>query len=186
MKAFSLNHTIMKNLIFSCSLLLLTALTACNKPTPSPEPEKPVVTPAPAPKPVNEALCYHWELKKDEEACQLQINGDMVTGYYVWAPAEKDQGWGILLNGIKNGDTITADWKYMIEGSIQTEQVVLKQVGDTLQKMEGELEEKDGKLVIKNLATAKVGSTLKKVDCTQLATYSTGIKAQEASLRDAK
>ena len=102
-------------------------------------------------------------------SCQLFIEGDKVTGYYDWAPFEKDGGHGILQNGVKKGDMITVDWKMMIEGSIQMEELMFKLAADKLSKMDGELIEKGDKLVIKSPQTAKVGEVMTKVSCSQIA-----------------
>jgi hypothetical protein len=115
--------------------------------------------------PTTETTCYLFTLQKDSSAVQITIEGNNVTGYYDWRPWEKDGAHGSL-TGKKSGDMITADYKYMIEGSIQTEEVIFKMGADNLTKMEGELEEKNGKLVLKDPAKAQAGDVLKKIDCT--------------------
>lgn len=126
-------------------------------------------TPPPPAKSVIDTLCFEFKLKKDVTSCQLFIEGDKVTGYYDWAPFEKDGGHGILQNGVKKGDMITVDWKMMIEGSIQMEELMFKLATDKLSKMDGELTEKGDKLVIKSPQTAKVGEVMTKVSCSQIA-----------------
>ena len=117
-----------------------------------------------------ETLCFQMiEYKKDITSCQLTIEGDKVTGFYDWTPDQKDGGHGILINGVKKGDMITADWRYFIEGSDQTEEVILKLEADKVTKMTGELVEKGTKMVLKNPAKAKAGDVLKKVDCAKIA-----------------
>ncbi len=122
------------------------------------------------PQPAIDTLCFEFKLMKDITSCQLIIEDDKVRGYFDWSPFEKDGAHGILQNGIKKGDIITADWQIMIEGNIQTEEVMFKLDGFKLSKLEGELVEKDDKLVLKSPQTATASDVLVKVDCTQIAT----------------
>ncbi len=117
-----------------------------------------------------DTLCFEFKLMKDVTSCQLIIEGEKVSGYYDWSPYEKDGAHGILQNGVKKGDMITADWQMMIEGNVQTEEVVFKLEGFKLSKLEGELIEKDDKLVLKSPQTAIIDDVLVKVDCTQITT----------------
>ena len=117
-----------------------------------------------------DTLCFEFKLMKDVTSCQLFIEGEKVGGYYDWSPFEKDGAHGILLNGVKKGDMITADWQMMIEGNVQMEEVIFKLEGFKLSKLEGELVEKDDKLVLKSPQTALIDEILVKVDCSQIAT----------------
>ena len=116
-----------------------------------------------------DTLCFEFKLMKDVTSCQLIIEGEKVSGYYDWSPFEKDGAHGILQNGVKKGDMITADWLMMIEGNVQTEEIMLKLDGIKLSKLEGELVDKDDKLVLKSPQTALVDDILIKVDCSQIA-----------------
>ena len=117
-----------------------------------------------------DTLCFELKLMKDVTSCQLIIEGDKVKGYYDWSPFEKDGAHGILLNGVKKGDIITADWQMMIEGNVQIEEVMFRLEDVNLSKLEGELAENGDKLVVKSPQTATVSDILVKVDCTQIAT----------------
>ena len=64
---------------------------------------------------------------------------------------------------------ITVDWQMMIEGSVQTEELLFKLEDDKLSQLEGELIEKGDKIVIKSPETAKVRDVLMKVDCIKIA-----------------
>jgi hypothetical protein len=164
----------MKNLFlaaFSATLLL----SACkNAPTDQKAPAAPAAptTPeapaAPAPTPVPEGTCYAYFEGKDVSAVQIIMDGDKVSGYMDWSPDEKDGGHGFIV-GTKSGNIITADWTFMIEGSTNTEQVMLKIEGDKLMKANGELTEKNGKLVLKNPAKAKYSEVYDKVPCEKIA-----------------
>jgi hypothetical protein len=120
--------------------------------------------------PTVDTLCFEFKLMKDVTSCQLIIEGENVRGYYDWSPYEKDGAHGILQNGVKKGDMITADWQMMIEGNVQTEEVMFKLDGFKLSKLEGELVEKGDKMIIKSPQTAVAGDILVKVDCSQIAT----------------
>ncbi len=120
--------------------------------------------------PTVDTLCFEFKLMKDVTSCQLIIEGDKVRGYFDWSPYEKDGAHGILQNGVKKGDMITADWQMMIEGNVQTEEVMFKLDGFKLSKLEGEMVEKEDKMVLKSPQTAIAADILVKVDCSQIAT----------------
>ncbi len=117
-----------------------------------------------------DTLCFEFKLMKDVTSCQLIIEGDKVNGYFDWSPYEKDGAHGILLKGVKKGDIITADWQMMIEGNVQTEEVMFKLEGFKLSRLEGELVENGDKMVIKSPQTATPTDVLVKVECSQIAT----------------
>ncbi|MBL7813484.1 MAG: hypothetical protein JNL70_00665 [Saprospiraceae bacterium] len=135
---------------------------------------------------VADTLCFEFKYKQDVTSCQLIIEGDKVKGYFDWSPFEKDGGHGVLENGVKKGEMITVDWKMMIEGSIQTEELLLKLEGDKLSKMEGELVEKGDKVVIKSPETAKAQDVLMKVDCSKIASAIDNAKAAETAMKNMK
>jgi len=94
----------------------------------------------------------------------LVIKGDEVTGKMDWLPWEKDGARGTL-KGKKSGNEIKVDYDYMIEGSNQSEEKVFVLEGDKLLEKTGELEDKNGKLVMKDPTKATVTQTLNKVVC---------------------
>ncbi len=168
----------MKNILYTVTMTALL-FSACNNAPKAPEvaktPEAPTApTPAPAPEtpPVptaaGETTCYVYTVGKDVTSVQLTTEGDKVTGYMDWTPDQKDGGRGFLV-GTKTGNLIVADWTYMIEGSKNTEQVAFKIDGDKIVRANGPLDEKGGKLVIKDLAKAKYVERYGKVDCAQVA-----------------
>ncbi len=128
-------------------------------------PATPAVTAAPV------IQCFEEKVGKDVTSVSLKIAADStVTGTYDWVPFQKDGGRGTLKGKLAKDSTITADWDYVIEGSNQVEQVVLKVEKDVLKQKQGELTEtnlgsKKVRMVIKNPAKAKFSKTFKKVDC---------------------
>lgn len=139
-----------------------------------------------ATQPTVDTLCFEFKLMKDVTSCQLIIEGDKVKGYFDWSPFEKDGAHGILQNGIKKGDLITADWQMMIEGNVQTEEVMFKLDGFKLSKLEGEMVEKEDKMVIKSPQTAITTDILVKVDCSQIATGLENAKLAVEAMQMAK
>jgi hypothetical protein len=117
--------------------------------------------------PVNGTTCYESRLQQDLTAVQLTLNGDDVTGFYAWEPHEKDAGRGSF-KGKKSGDLITVDFTYMIEGSVQSEEMVFKLDGKQLRKANGELEDKMGKMVIKDKSKLSFDEVFTAVDCAKI------------------
>jgi hypothetical protein len=56
----------------------------------------------------------------------------------------------------------------MIEGSIQAEEILLKMEGDRLLQGRGELEEKNGRLIIKDKSTVEWTMAFQKTDCAEI------------------
>ncbi len=61
-------------------------------------------------------------LSQDTTAVRLVNRNGIITGEYVWCPAEKDKRVGTL-DGTLSGDTIRAKWYYMQEGNRYVEDV---------------------------------------------------------------
>lgn len=141
-------------------LLGVAMLTACGEKTPDQAASNP-----PAGKTVPAGTsCYSRQENQDLTVVQLTQEGDKVSGYYVWEPYEKDGAHGSFIGSIKDG-MITADHTYMIEGSVQTDEVYFKLDGDNLLEGSGELMEKDGKMVAKSIESLQFTDTLAKTDC---------------------
>jgi hypothetical protein len=184
----------MKKILFS--LLCAATFTACNDapkapatptspatptaPTVATTPSTPTVAttptapapvtataPTPAPTAATGTSCYEMRFKKDVTAVELTIKGDDVTGFYAWEPWEKDGGHGTL-KGKKTGDQITAIFNYMIEGSIQSEEVMFKMEGGKLLKSTNELVDKKKVSVIKDKTKMKWGETFTATDCAKI------------------
>jgi hypothetical protein len=130
--------------------------------------------------------CYQYVYRgKDKHSCQIETRATpnpFVSGYFDWAPYEKDGAHGILKNGVIEKGMLTADYIYMIEGSIQAEEVYFKMEGDKLIQMNGELVEKKGKLVAKDKTKLKADVVMTKVDCSVLKETIEGIKSLEKEL----
>jgi hypothetical protein len=156
----------MKKIAFYCSFIF--ALGACqskNADTNTTDSSSSGAdTVATATQPATQTLCFEEKVGKDLTTVKLTIEGDNVIGSMEWLPWEKDQARGTL-KGKKNGNEIIADYDYMIEGSNQSEEKIFVLEGDKLLVKSGELEDKNGKLVMKDPAKATIGQTLTKVAC---------------------
>jgi hypothetical protein len=163
----------MKKIILG--MLCMSLLGSCNDtpkppaaPAAPPAPATPTVAAAPAPVATASATsCYEMRFKKDITAVELTMTGDDVTGFYAWEPDQKDGGRGTL-KGKKTGDQITAIFNYMIEGSIQSEEVMFKIAGDKLLKANNELVDKKGVLVIKDKTKLKWDESFSTTDCAKI------------------
>lgn len=91
--------------------------------------------------------CYIRAEGRDTTYLNLTIeaNGD-VSGTYDWIPFEKDSARGTF-SGKKEGEIIKAVYDYIIEGSQQQQELMLKMSGDQLAEAEGELVEAEGGLL---------------------------------------
>ncbi len=152
------------------SFLLFMALAACqSKKTETASTDSTTVsadTVATATAPVaEETICYEFRFKKDVTSVKLVMKGDSVTGEMSELIWEKDSATGTL-KGKKVGNDLIVDYDYVIEGSNQVEERILRMDGDKLLVMSGELmEDKSGKLKVKDPAKATVSETLVKVKC---------------------
>jgi hypothetical protein len=144
-----------------------TTPTAPTTPTVATAPTAPTTPTTPAA--TSATTCYEMRFKKDITAIELTMSGDDVTGFYAWEPYEKDGGRGTL-KGKKTGDQITAIFNYMIEGSIQSEEVMFKMEDGKLLKATNELVDKKGVLVIKDKTKMKWGDTFTATDCAKIKT----------------
>ena len=149
------------NRIIVLFLLVSLVFVACqDKPAPSAMPPS-----APA---LPDTLCFQHSFHEDRTTLQLIMRKDSVFGDYNWMPHEKDGAIGTV-KGVKKGDTLVVDYKYMMEGSEQEEQVYFLMLQGAITTLQGELEDKNGKMVLKDVKKAVHGDTLKAINCAQMA-----------------
>ncbi|MDZ4683150.1 MAG: hypothetical protein SH848_12505 [Saprospiraceae bacterium] len=138
--------------------LLLSACTPSEKPMTPPE--------APSAKAQFPVHCFEQRFP-DGSVLSFQYTEyyEDIVGILDYTFAEKDGAHGTF-KGTKDGNVITATWNYTVEGSNQTEEVMFKIEGDKAMKASGELmEDKDGKLKMKDPASATWEETFTKVEC---------------------
>lgn len=158
----------MKNkfLLVAATSLFLFACNQSEKPA-APTAEKPAEPAAPAvPKAKFAVNCFEQRFP-DGSVLSFQYTEyyEDVVGILDYSFAEKDGAHGTF-KGKKNGDIITATWSYIVEGSNQTEEIMVKIEGDKAVKASGELKEgKDGTLSLKDPAKATWVETFTRVQC---------------------
>lgn len=118
---------------------------------------------------VPELMCFESRegnpANPDITTVRIIIRDGEVSGKMSWIPYQKDSAVGTL-SGTQEADILKLRFDYTIEGSSQSEEMEFKLVGKQLIKKEGELEEKDGVLVLKNPSAATFsGTPLDKIDC---------------------
>jgi hypothetical protein len=154
----------MKNLFYS--LLFLLSLAACqNSGTPDGQAEQTDSTTVEEEAPVATTSCYIHAVGQDTTWVQLTITVDgSVSGTYDWIPYEKDSARGTL-SGKKEGDLLKLTYDYMIEGSQQQEEKLMKLTGDQLADGEGELVEGEGGMLKLKDPASVAFQPMTKVDC---------------------
>jgi hypothetical protein len=112
----------------------------------------------------NQVLFFAKESGKESTRIALSIEDNQkVYGTKVWQPKGEHGARGSL-EGIVNGGVIQVVYDYTIEGSEQSEEMVLKLEGDTLLIGEGELEDAgNGRLKLKEPNKVSFTTVLKKV-----------------------
>jgi hypothetical protein len=173
------------------SLALLAALIGCKNesksPTTPPSTQAPTIVSPQPPLEMTE-FCYQFTKNGDTISCQIAVNdaGDF-NGYYAWMPSEKDGRLGLLTGKNTFGnDTLVANFKYIQEGEVSTEEMVFVKLGDKLINLESTIFDKNGNMVMTNRKKLKAGDTLLKVDCAKLKNIVTYIKEDEKHIREAK
>ncbi len=103
--------------------------------------------------------CYTYTKNKDTATLTTMSSGHIVTGELQYQLFEKDSNKGSIKGEMK-GDTLVADYTFGSEGKNSVRQVAFLQKDGKLVEGFGEVIEKDGKMVFKNLSTLKFGGTI--------------------------
>ncbi len=152
-------------MLLSVSLFAALFFSACG-PTP-PSPAAPAAPAAPA-LPVAKFPVYCYEQRMpDGSVLSFQYTDyyDDIVGILDYSFAEKDGAHGTF-KGKKEGNVITAVWGYVVEGSQQQEEIMVKIEGDNAIKASGELMETPGGLLkLKDPAGASWVETFGRVQC---------------------
>ena len=165
--------------------MLLAVITGCKNETKSAD-KAPVASPVSTPKTTE--LCYQFIRNRDTSTCQLTVNdtGDF-TGYYSTTIYEKDGRFGLLTGKTNFGkDTLVADFKYVQEGEIATEEVIFIKSPSKLTKLESTVFDKNGNPVMSDRKKLKAGDALLQVDCTKIKAAVDYIKEDESFLNSKK
>ena len=121
--------------------------------------------------------CYLLMYEQDINAIQFSIESDnTVSGYIAYEPFEKDGGRGFF-EGQKEGDFITGKLTYMIEGSVQSDEMIFKLVENGISKGMGEYDKVTGQMDISDRSTLEFKDVYEKVDCSKVSTSIANAKA---------
>lgn len=117
---------------------------------------------------VSTTECYTYIKDRDTITLQVTVNGHSVTGALNYSLYEKDKSQGVIQGEVR-GDTLLADYEFKSEGIVSLREVAfLKKEGGYAEGY-GEAEEKDGKMMFKNVAELNYSNSviLKKVNCSK-------------------
>ena len=118
--------------------------------------------------PVQEKVadCYHYINNKDTIILKtINVNG-FITGTLIYNLYEKDKNRGTIQGAIKRG-LLIADYTFLSEGTKSIRQVAFKKDGENFIEGYGDIEDKDGKTIFKNIDSLTFSSRviLKPYDC---------------------
>lgn len=114
----------------------------------------------------SEQTCFNYVTNKDSASLSIIRNGNLFSGDLNYKLFEKDKNSG-KVKGKIIGDTLIADYTFQSEGMESTRQVVFLKMGDHLHEGFGEITEKDGKTIFKDINNLnfKDGIKFTKTDC---------------------
>ncbi|WP_199120706.1 hypothetical protein [Pedobacter sp. ASV28] len=109
--------------------------------------------------PTAQQNCYAYIKGKDTATLTLLTSGMVSTGelHYKWF--EKDNNSGTIA-GEMHGDTLIASYTFNAEGKQSSRQVVFLKRGDQLLEGFGEVTEKEGKVIFKDVSKLNFGQAL--------------------------
>ena len=113
-----------------------------------------------------EATCYFYTNGRDTVQLRVEDVPNGLTGKLVYKIYGKDSNDGSFAGKI-SGDTLFADYNFMSEGVASVRQIVFLIKDGKATEGLGSMQEKDGKMIFKNLKdiTFKTGLVLTKADC---------------------
>ncbi len=115
--------------------------------------------------------CYLAITGMDSILMHIVIENTAVAGHLHYRFSEKDKSGGNLF-GIMRGDTLVADYKFIAEGMESEREVAFLKRGEEFIEGYGEVEEKDGRVVFRNLSSLKFeGKPMQLTDCAALSWY---------------
>lgn len=95
-------------------------------------------------------VCYKFDNGKDVIEANLLYDNGKVSGNINYNLHEKDKNSGNII-GSMNGDTIIANYIFMSEGVESFRQLAFLKKGNALIEGYGDIEEKDGRMVFKDI-----------------------------------
>ena len=98
----------------------------------------------------NAKKCYANYSLKDTVKLELVKNKNIISGTLRFKYFGKDENKGTFA-GVVRGDTLVADYTFMSEGVTSVRQIAFLKRNNTLVEGYGDVEEKNGKMVFKNI-----------------------------------
>lgn len=142
----------------SCICILFVC---CNNP--SEAPKTPVTTAV-----VDDSHCFLYNDSSNIISLRVNYRNDSLFGALAYdiEGNEKEDKSGTV-KGVWKGDLLVADYTFMSEGVWSVRQVIFKKSGTSLIGAVGEMEDKDGKMVFKNMDALNFNHSivLHEVDC---------------------
>ena len=111
--------------------------------------------------------CFLMTQGRDTTTVNINIiNNDDIQGEMLWIPFEQHGASGSLKGKMRENKELELIYSFEIEGSTQSERMVMKIENEKLYIKKGALEaDKDGILTIKDESKAEYTKILDKVDC---------------------
>ncbi|MES2431596.1 MAG: hypothetical protein V4556_11705 [Bacteroidota bacterium] len=97
-------------------------------------------------------VCYATTGSKDSVFLKVEAFPNVVTGNLSYKIFEKDSNKGTI-DGVMRGDTLIADYTFNSEGMSSIRQVAFLIKNNTATEGYGEVEEKNGKMIFKDIHT---------------------------------
>lgn len=115
---------------------------------------------------VSDVQCYAYIKNRDTANLSFTTTNGIIVGELSYQLYEKDSNEGII-EGEMKGDTLILDYTFNSEGIESERQVVILRKGNQLFEGYGDMEEKKGKLIFKDVSSLnfKGGIVFNKIDC---------------------
>lgn len=115
---------------------------------------------------ISDIECYTYIKNRDTATLNFTNTNDTLIGELNYNLYEKDSNKGII-EGEMKGDTLMLDYTFNSEGIESERQVVILRKGNQLFEGYGDMEEKKGKLIFKDVSSLnfKDGIVFNKIDC---------------------
>jgi hypothetical protein len=112
--------------------------------------------------------CYMGTMGKDTFQLKVEVFENVVTGNLAYLFHEKDRQKGTF-EGTMEGDTLIANYTFAAEGQTSVRQIAFLLSGEKATEGYGDIEEKNGAMVFKNVKTLRFGKgpNLAKVTCAE-------------------
>ena len=118
------------------------------------------------PQAANAVNCYRSINNNDTVLLTMKDSAGLITGTLVYNLFEKDKNTGTIQGNMQDS-LLVADYTFMSEGTTSVRQVAFKKTANGFVEGYGDVEDKDGKMIFKNVdsLTFNNASVLTEIDC---------------------